>query len=124
MNDVEDRVHRRPRSLQAQRGFDVMRRIRDNVIECVKRGPHFVPDLIALSPQTLDDIQRCWLEMAPENAPMPMDIAGVRYQVGETQGYAYAFLRDYLPHEKREALASGTVLYGDDHKALIATKDA
>lgn len=100
-----------------------MRRIYDNVQTCRAKGVHYVPDLIALAPNTLDDIQRCWLEMAPENAPMPMDIAGVRYQCGDTRGYAYAFLRDYLPHEKREALAEGQVLYGDGHKALVAVAE-
>lgn len=112
---------RRPRSLQAQRGFDIMRRIRDNILK-VQRGGLKV-DLIAISPQTMDDLRRCWLEMAPEAAPMPMEIAGVRYEVSDTKGYAYAFLRDYIPWEKKQALKDGHVLYGTDKKALVGTGD-
>jgi hypothetical protein len=123
MPDIEYMQSARPRTLQAMRGFDLMRRIRDNVQACHDKGPHFMPDLIALSGEAMADLQCCWLEMAPANTPMPQDIAGIPYQVAETRGYRYAFLREFKPHEKREALSEGKVLYGDGHKALIATED-
>ena len=111
---------RRPRTLQAQRGYDLMRRIVDNIQNM--RSKLMQPDTVMLSPQTLDLLQKAWLEMAPENTPMPLDIAGVKVAVGETKGYAYAFLRDYIPWEKRKALVDGNILYGDVKKVL-ATGD-
>jgi hypothetical protein len=113
---IESEHTRRPRTLEAQAGFDLMRRIVDNIR--AQREKLMRPDCVLLSAQSYDLMCKAWCEVAPENTPMPLDIDGVRFTVGDTRGHAYAFLRDYIPWEKRKALGDGVNLYGNNKKVL------
>lgn len=113
---IESDATRRPRTLEAQRGFDLLRRIIDNIREQKTKLQR--PDCVMLSPEAYDLMCKSWCEMAPENTPMPLDIDGVRFMVGDTRGHTYAFLREYIPWEKRKALKAGDNLYGDKHKVI------
>jgi hypothetical protein len=120
MIDIESEPLRRPRTLEAQRGYDLMRRIVDNIRD--QRTRLARPDCVMLSAESYNLMCKSWCEMAPANTPMPLDIDGIKFVVGDTRGHAYVFLRDYIPWEKRRAKANGDNLYGDVKK-LIATGD-
>lgn len=108
---------RKPTTLSGQRGFDMLREMLDNLESC--RRKNIPVDLICISGGLNDYLQKAWLEVAPEGAPMPADIGGVKYLPLTTPGNTYAFLRDYFPYEKRRALFKGDNLY--DKKAVVAT---
>ena len=107
----------KPKTLGAQRGYDMLRELLDNLDKC--RQKKMPVDTIVISGGVNDYLQKAWLEMAPENTPMPADIGGVPYLALATPGNTYAFLRDYYPYEKRRALFKGDILY--DKKAVVAT---
>lgn len=110
----------RPRTLTAQRGFDKARYIRDHLLQVIGTGQRV--DTIMVSPATMGEMQRAWLEMAPENTPMPQDMYGAKIIEGDTGGSDYAFLRDWLPWEKRAMLAEGhNDAYREGAKAPVAT---
>ncbi len=119
MNDILGHLSGKHRTLGGQRGWDMMREMLDNLADCRKKG--LKVDLIIVSGGLNDYLQKCWLEMAPENMPMPTDIGGIPYQVLRSPGNTYAFLRDYIPWEKKQALKRGEILYGEDKKAVVAT---
>lgn len=107
----------KPKTLGGQRGYDMLRELLDNLEVCRRKK---VPvDLIAISGGLNDYLQKAWLEMAPENTPMPANFGGVPYIATTSPGNTYAFLRDYFPYEKKRALFNGDNLY--DKKAVVAT---
>jgi len=100
-----------------RRGFDLARQIVDNLRKVRRTGQK--PDLILLSKQSDHYLKTAWLEMGMPSDTIPGDIDGVPVKVGDTRGVDYAFLRDYIPWEKRKAKGQGIILYGPDKKKLI-----
>jgi hypothetical protein len=107
----------KPKTLGGQRGFDMLREIGDNLDKC--RAKKIPVDLIVISGGVNDYLQKAWLEMAPENTPMPQNLGGIKTIALATPGNTYAFLREYFPYEKRRAMFAGDNLY--DKKAVVAT---
>jgi hypothetical protein len=105
---------------EGRKGFDLARQMVDNLRRVRRSGQK--PDLILVSKETDHLLKTAWLEMGMSSDTVPRDIDGVELMVGDTQGCAYAFLRNYIPWEKRKALKEGQMLYGDGKKKLIAVE--
>lgn len=100
-----------------RKGFDMARQIVENLRKVRRSGQ--TPDLILVSKETNHYLTQAWLEIGMPSDTLPKDIDGVELSVGDTHGVDYAFLRDYIPWEKRKAIKEGVVLYGPDKKKLI-----
>jgi hypothetical protein len=116
---IEHVFSSKPKTLGGQRGYDMMRQILDNLDVCERKG--LKVDTIVVSGELNDYLQKAWLEMAPENTPMPQHVGAAQLKAASTPGKAYVFLRDFFPYEKRRALARGDVLYGEGKKSIVAT---
>lgn len=101
-----------------RKGFDMARQMVEHLRVLVRKGQS--PDLILVSLQTDHFLKTAWLEMGFPSDTIPGDIAGVPLKVGDTKGNAYAFLRNYIPWEKRKARKEGVILYGEGIKKVIA----
>lgn len=108
------------RTMQGARGLDKAKMIRDTLLDAIAKG--ISVDKIAVSRGTLDDLQVAWLESAPESALFPPHIEGVPFQLMDMTE-DFAFLRDYMPWEKRRALADGSSeLYREGAQKVITEK--
>lgn len=93
-----------------RKGFDMAKEIVENLRKCIKKGQK--PDLILISRQTDHYLKTAWLEIGMTSGTIPKDIDGVELRLSQDLTVDYAFLRDYIPWEKRLGKKNGQILYG------------